>query len=136
MYAIYNNFSSPTSHLLRENYPFDNEYSATYLASAGQIQIGDQYAYLWPYSGTLSAVNALIEATEDEKYKELLDTKVLEGLDEYFDDSREPSAYASYIKSAPASDRFYDDNVWLGIDFTDAFISTKEEKYLDKAKMI
>lgn len=36
----------------------------------------------------------------------------------------------------PQSDRFYDDNVWLGIDFTDTYSATKEDKYLQKAKLI
>ena len=134
--AIYDNYSAPNTNLLRETYPFDDTYSATYLASADQAQNANQYAYLWPYSGTVSAVNALIETTKDEKYKKLLDTKVLNGLNEYYDDTRQPAAYASYIKDAPISDRFYDDNVWLGIDFTDTYILTNENKYLDKAKMI
>ena len=40
------------------------------------------------------------------------------------------------IRTAPASDRFYDDNVWLGIDFTDTYQMTQEQKYLDKAQLI
>lgn len=123
------------TNLLRETYPYDDQYTASYLASQDQER-PNPYSYLWPYSGTFSAVNALFEATGDKKYQQLLDTKVLVGLEEYFDDKRKPDAYASYVKDAPPSDRFYDDNVWLGIDFTDTYMMTKEEKYLDKAKMI
>ena len=47
-----------------------------------------------------------------------------------------PKAYASYIKDAPLSDRFYDDNVWLGIDFTDVYLMTSQENYLQSAKLI
>ena len=134
--ALYQNYSASNTCLLRENHPFSNEYAATYLASQEQATTGNQYSYLWPYSGTFSAVNALLETTNDATYKEMLDTMVLPGLEEYYDDRREPAAYASYINDAPESDRFYDDNVWLGIDFTDTYELTKEEKYLDKAKMI
>jgi len=134
--SLYQNYSAPNTCLLRENYPFDDSYTATYLASQEQANLPNQYSYLWPYSGTFSAVNALFEATGDKEYQKLLDTKVLPGLQEYFDDKRDPPAYASYINSAPESDRFYDDNVWLGIDFTDTYMLTKEQKYLDKAKMI
>ena len=85
-------------------------------------------------------MNALMEATKDNKkdfgnYQKLLDEKVLPGLAEYFDTRRMPKAYASYIKDAPLSDRFYDDNVWLGIDFTDVYLMTSQENYLQSAKL-
>ena len=134
--SLYQNYSASNTNLLRESYPFDNTFTATYLASQEQANIPNQFSYLWPYSGTFSAVNALFEATNDKKYQEILDTKVLPGLEEYFDQKRNPPAYASYINTAPESDRFYDDNVWLGIDFTDTYMMTKEQKYLDKAKLI
>ncbi|GAB6123425.1 glycoside hydrolase family 76 protein [Dysgonomonas termitidis] len=134
--SLYRNYSAPNTNLLRENYPFDEAYTATYLASSEQANTPNQYSYLWPYSGTFSAVNALFEATKDKKYQQILDTKVLPGLEEYFDLKRNPPGYASYINAAPQSDRFYDDNVWLGIDFTDTYMMTNESKYLDKAKLI
>ncbi len=135
--SIYQNYSVPGTCLLRENYPSDiNNYTATYLASEQQRDMPNQYSYLWPYSGTVSAVNALFAATQDATYKSILDNKVLVGLEEYFDTRRTPEAYASYIRSAPQSDRYYDDNVWLGIDFTDAYLLTHEAKYLQKAELI
>lgn len=134
--SIYQNYSAEGSFLLRENYPFDEKHKVTYLASEEQANQPNQYSYLWPYSGTFSAVNALFEATKDKKYQALLDGRVLAGLEEYSDTLRAPHAYASYIRTAPTSDRFYDDNVWLGIDFTDTYQLTKEKKYLDKAQQI
>ena len=134
--SLYLNYSVDNSSLLRENYPFDEQHTVTYLASEEQANIPNQFSYLWPYSGTFSAVNALFEATHDIKYKKLLHSGVLPGLEEYFDTQRVPNAYSSYIRTAPASDRFYDDNVWLGIDFTDTYQMTQEPKYLDKAQLI
>ena len=134
--SLYLNYSVDNSSLLRENYPFDEQHTVTYLASEEQANIPNQFSYLWPYSGTFSAVNALFEATHDKKYKKLLDSRVLPGLEEYFDTQRVPNAYSSYIRTAPASDRFYDDNVWLGIDFTDTYQMTQEPKYLDKVQLI
>ena len=134
--SLYLNYSVDNSSLLRENYPFDEQHTVTYLASEEQANIPNQFSYLWPYSGTFSAVNALFEATHDKKYKKLLDSRVLPGLEEYFDTQRVPNAYSSYIRTAPASDRFYDDNVWLGIDFTDTYQMTQEQMYLDKAQLI
>ena len=134
--SLYKHYSIEGSHLLRENYPFDAEYTATYLASDEQKDRPNAYAYLWPYSGTFSAVNALYELTHESKYKNMLHDTVLPGLEEYLDSLRTPTAYASYVNTAPTSDRFYDDNVWIGIDYTDIYMSTKEQKYLDKAQMI
>ena len=134
--ALYKNYAAPNTCLLRENYPSDQNNKATYLASEEQAKRHNEYSYLWPYSGTFSAVNALLESTGNKKYKKLLENKVLPGLEEYFDTQRTPNAYSSYIQTAPASDRFYDDNVWLGIDFTDIYQITGEQKYLDKAQLI
>ena len=135
--SIYANYSVSGTCLLRENYPSNvGNYTAMYLASEEQKEIPNQYSYLWPYSGIFSAVNALLSVTGDKSYKTLLDNKVLPGLEEYLDTSRNPTGYASYISTAPQSDRFYDDNIWLGTDFTDAYLNTKEEKYLKKAQLI
>lgn len=134
--SLYTHYSVDNTCLLRENHPFDDKHTVTYLASEEQANMPNLYSYLWPYSGSFSAVNALFETTQDLKYQRLLDERVLPGLEEYFDTSRTPNAYSSYVRTAPTSDRFYDDNVWLGIDFTDTYQLTKDKKYLDKAAMI
>jgi len=66
--ALYQNYAAPNTCLLRENYPFDQDSKATYLASEEQAKRRNEYSYLWPYSGTFSAVNALLESTENKKY--------------------------------------------------------------------
>ena len=94
--SLYAHYSVPSTCLLRENYPSDVDgYTATYLASDEQNNLPHLYSYLWPYSGTFSAVNALMEATKNNKgvfdsYKKLLDEKVLKGLSEYYDTRRMP----------------------------------------------
>lgn len=131
--SLYACYSVPGTKLLRENYPDDASYKATYLAGESA---GNPFSYLWPFSGTLSAVAALVETVGWEAYGPLLDTVVLPGLREYADDRRRPFAYASYIASAPVSDRFYDDNIWLGIDFTDLYAATRQQRFLDEAERI
>lgn len=133
--SLYSNYSIPGEFLLRENFPHDTSYQATYLAR-NDAQPHNPYSYLWPFSGTFSAVRALYEATGDTAYVTMLEKRVLPGLEQYLDATRVPTAYASYVNMAPASDRFYDDNVWLGIDFTDLYLATERPGYLDKAKMI
>ncbi len=135
--SLYAHYAADGTCLLRENYPFNtSKNTVTYLASEAPVNTVNPFSYLWPYSGTFSAVSALLETTHDSYYKTLLDSRVLPGLQEYYDDKRNPEAYASYINTAPVSDRFYDDNVWLGIDFTDIYQFTKENKYLEQARLI
>lgn len=133
MEAIYTHYGVAGTCLLRENYPFNDDYRAGYLASEEQAQ-PNPYSYLWPFSGTLSAANVILES--DSAYRHVLEERVLPGLAEYLDTTRMPAAYASYINTAPASDRFYDDNVWLGIDFCDIYAATGDGKYLDEARKI
>lgn len=134
--SLYAHYGVEGTALLRENYPSDiDNYKATYLASDAPEQ-PNLYSYLWPYSGTFSAVTALMHTSGDGSCASLLQDKVLPGLNEYFDTRRSPAAYASYISSAPQSDRFYDDNIWLGIDFADAYQITRKAEYLDSSKLI
>jgi len=130
--------------LYRENFPYDDTYKASYLADVGDADKdaadntahrANPYSYLWPFSGGLSAQVALLETSQDRKIKTVIDRHVLKGLAHYFD-KRSPVAYASYLNSAPLSDRFYDDNIWLGIDFTDLYLATKDKKYLQEARAI
>lgn len=129
LYALYDVDSTP---LLAENHPLDPAARATYLAEGADNQV-NKYSYLWPYSGTLSMLSALYEATNDKAYLEFIDSDVIAGLDMYYDTTRSPHAYSSYI-TAGESDRFYDDNIWLVIDFVDLYNSSGEEKYLERAE--
>jgi len=132
--VILEKYGSKKTSLLRENFPVDERYKADYLGDGASGK--QEYAYLWPYSGGLSATVALYEHSESKKYKSIIDKRLIPGLEEYYDDKRKPAGYASYISSAPVSDRFYDDNIWIGIDFTNLYLLTGETKYLEKAKIV
>lgn len=80
-------------------------------------------------------MSALYDATGDSQYLDQINHVTLEGLDHYYDTSREPYAYASYITTSTA-DRFYDDNIWLAIDLTDLYLTTGDEEYLANARDI
>lgn len=132
--AIYENYGVKGAKLFRETWPFNENHEVTYLAQ--QTESRNEYSYLWPFSGSLSALTALYEVEEKEIFLKQLEDIILPGLERYFDTKRNPGAYASYINTAPASDRFYDDNIWLGIDFVDLYMLTKDKKYLAKAELI
>lgn len=43
-------------------------------------------------------------------------------------------AYGTFL--GDNDERFYDDNLWIGIDMADLYVETKQERYLDRAKMV
>ena len=133
--SVYRHYSVQNTTLLRETFPFNSDYAATYLDNQDQAK-PNPYAFLWPYSGSLSAVSSIMMHKKTKDVESYLSAKVLPGLTHYFDTARSPFAYASYINDAPPSDRFYDDNVWLGIDFTELYLHTSKAEYLEKAKLI
>lgn len=135
MDSLYSHYGVENEALLRETYPFKEEYKATYLNKEDCSET-NKFAFLWPFLGTFSAANAIYFNTNDQKYLDIINNKVLTGLDEYFDTERYPFGYASYINRAPLSDRFYDDNVWIGIDYINLYLHTKEPKYLAKAQLV
>lgn len=106
--------------LLSETYPVNPE--------------NKEVSFLWPYSGMLSGCISLYKTTGDEKYLEILERRILPGLEQYWDKTRSPFCYQSYPAFNGKSDRFYDDNDWLAIDFCNLFALTNSAEYLLKAK--
>lgn len=91
-------------------------------------------SYLWPFSGVLSAVNALasMEGEEETYRKELV--SILEKLEQYRDINADPAAYDSYVIKQGGGSKFYDDNQWLGLDFVEAYRTLGNPYYLEMAK--
>jgi len=122
--------------LLSETYPINPETQVTYLAEGSEQKKGQEVSFLWPYSGMLSGCVSLYKTTGDTKYRDILEKQILPGLELYWDNIREPFCYQSYPMFNGKSDRFYDDNDWLAIDFCDYYALTKEPKYLEKAEAL
>ena len=118
--AIQRDFAIPDFGLYRERAPQQNEDNA--------------FSYLWPYSALVSGINALAITAPDE-YGPARDT-VLDNLEKYYDPHSDPSGYDSYVVEFGGGDKFYDDNEWLGIDFTLAWQATGNDAFLDKAREI
>ena len=123
------------THLFNENYPKKEGEMVTYLAGTDTVR-KDKVAYLWPTSGLFSAVNALLKATGDARYADLLAKEILPGLRCYYDTTRLPACYQSYLAESGHSDRFYDDNIWLGIDYLESYELTRRPEYLAEAEGI
>ena len=132
--SILKHYDSGRPGLFYENYP-NIRTDATYLLS-GDTSGGERMAFLWPASGVWSAANALWKATGDTSARKLVETVLLPGLAAYLDTLRQPVAYQSYLSEAGLFDRFYDDNIWLGIDFLETYRLTDNPCYLDWARTI
>lgn len=120
--------------LLEETWPVDPENQVTYLAEGAEQKKEQEVSYLWPYSGMVSGCVSLYRTTGDEKYLQLLENRILPGLELYWNTTRPPYCYQSYPMFNGESDRFYDDNDWLAIDFCDLYELTKNKIYLQKAE--
>jgi len=129
---IFRFYDAGRNHLLNETYPYKKDHKASYLAGEDTLT-GRRVAYLWPTSGIFSGVNALLKTTGDKTYSQILRTTVLPGLEQYHDSTRQPACYQSYIVSSGISDRFYDDNVWLSLDFCESYELTHRPEYLKKS---
>jgi predicted alpha-1,6-mannanase (GH76 family) len=122
--------------LLTETFPVDPNNQITYLADGETKSKSQEVSYLWPYSGMLSGAIALYKNTGDEAYLDILKDRILPGLELYWDKTRKPKCYQSYPAFNGNSDRFYDDNDWLAIDFCELYDLTKDKKYLSKAETL
>jgi hypothetical protein len=123
--SIYSEAAAPNENVRRASRLMDSVYPE-YVAGKN-VRLKDNL-------GTLSATSAIVAM--DSKYKEVLDGKVVPVLDKYLYVKRSPSAYAQYAGLSDAGDRLYEDNMRLGIDFTDIYLKTRDRKYLQKAETI
>lgn len=126
-------YDVPAYGLLSETYPINVNHKVDYLAEGSTQKREQEVSFLWPYSGVLSGVVALYKETGEKKYLDLLENRILPGLEKYFDISRSPASYQSYPVFAGSNDRYYDDNVWLALDFSALYEATHNKLYLDKA---
>jgi uncharacterized protein YyaL (SSP411 family) len=121
------------SGLFLEYFPKDTTGKVDYVeGSAVQVK---EVSFLWPFSGMMSATNALLHnASARHQYLPYLDSLVV-GMEAYKDVSRVPPGYQAYPPAMEKSDRYYDDNGLVGIEYAEAYLNTKNPKYLERAKV-
>ena len=119
--------------LLTETYPVNPDQKITYLAGGMQQNGTLKASFLWPYSGMMSGCVALYKATGNKKYKKLLEKRILPGMEQYWDNSRQPACYQSYPAKYGQHGRYYDDNIWIALDYCDYYQLTRVPTYLEKA---
>lgn len=96
---------------------------------------GISVANLWTYSSYFTTANQIYMMNQTDANKKLLDEAV-EELEWYKATEREDNhlVYASLNgREVPA---FFDDNVWLVIGWINGYLVTKDEDFLNKAKLV
>jgi rhamnogalacturonyl hydrolase YesR len=107
----------------------------------GAYPISDGYwngdAVVWGQGGGLAAFLSMREATSNSQYGDDLqayDNTMFDGINNFITNDNGIAAYAVY--PASGNDRYYDDNAWIGLDMIKWYNLTKDDRYLEKAKMV
>ncbi|HEY0058014.1 MAG TPA: glycoside hydrolase family 76 protein, partial [Flavisolibacter sp.] len=120
--------------LFTENFPSGRSDTLTYMEGGGVKE--KAVSFLWPFSGMFSATNVLLKVPSlRTKYLPYLDTCVM-GMETYRDTVRSPIGYQAYPPMFEHSDRYYDDNGLVGIDYMESYFNTKNPVYLRRAEEV
>jgi hypothetical protein len=100
----------------------------------------DGAATMWGHGGAFSGYAAFKEASEafpayKNKVANLYDDRLLNGIDQFRNTANNKAeAYAVY--PGDGDERYYDDNIWVGIDMVDLYNLTKKPTYLTRSKLV
>lgn len=130
---VWNMYRVPKYGLFSEYYPNSYKPDLTYFQDNTNKK-AQEVSYLWPMSGVFSSTNILMEI-DAKKYKPFQDSMIT-AVENYYDTSRTPPGYQAYPGRFEKSDRYYDDNGLVGIDYIDAYNVSKNPQYLAKAKEV
>jgi hypothetical protein len=113
----------PDTGLFRETYPDGSSWP---------------YSYAWPLAQTLASANDLASLPFSPYQRRLDVLAVVQATEQYFDAGLEVPAYASYVLPplGHESDRYYDDNVWLGLELLRAYRLTGHLPALERAGQV
>jgi len=93
---------------------------------------GLEFVTMWGCGVQLAV---LADATRENpgKYKQLL-YDFTDGMQTYWDPQGPVPGYNAYCSGPGGTDKYYDDNEWIVLDYVMAYEATKDPKFLDLAK--
>ena len=121
--AVVEHYWRESDHLLYAAYPHVN---------------GD--AAVWGYGSFLSAYNTLYQHLPETAFgfvpdyatfRQEYEDAIWNGLEKHWVNYNGVNGYGVYPGN---TERYYDDNVWIGIDLIELYEQTKNERYLNRAK--
>jgi rhamnogalacturonyl hydrolase YesR len=131
---VWQRYRVPAYNLFSENYPSSRNDTLTYMQGAGVKE--KAVSFLWPFSGLFSATNVLLKVPSEQNVQRLYLDSLVAGIETYRDSSRSPVGYQAFPVQFEKSDRYYDDNGLVGIDYMEAYLNTKNPLYLKRAKEV
>ncbi len=90
------------------------------------------YDFMWANGVQFSALVGALRY-DRRKYRPIVDA-FFEGLNRYWDSRAAIPGYDAYFSNPGSSDKYYDDNAWMVLTFTEAYARTKEKRFLDRAE--
>jgi rhamnogalacturonyl hydrolase YesR len=84
-------------------------------------------------SGFVALRNAAIGTEYEAKYTAMTD-RMYNSINRFITTDNNLNAYAVYPQNG--NQRFYDDNVWIGLDMAELYRQTGESRFLEKAEMV
>lgn len=129
---VWQRYRVPAYGLFSENYPSSRNDTLTYMQGGGVKE--KSVSFLWPFSGLFSATNVLLKVPSERTGQLRYLDSLVTGIEAYRDTSRLPVGYQAYPVQFEKSDRYYDDNGLVGIDYMEAYLTTRNPLYLKRAK--
>ncbi|MFL9844530.1 glycoside hydrolase family 76 protein [Flavobacterium rhizosphaerae] len=115
-----------TYDMIQTHYAIGDLYRENFPAQSGD---NNQYSYLWPYVGMLTAGNVLFELG----YDEAILNKEFGGLEAYYDSRPNLPTYQAYVTAIQSTDHYYDDSAIVAMELIDAYKNTNSPFYLERA---
>jgi hypothetical protein len=133
---VFSHMWNDTEKVFYDKYP--NESAGKSFNFSSKLPYDRGFTFLWGFSSVFSGYNALTQHTETEggyeKYYNLYGDDLFDGLAVYDNSDKSPPGYASFGNGH--DDRYYDDNVWIGIDLLELSTHTPETWTLQKSKIV
>jgi hypothetical protein len=131
---VWQRYRVPAYGLFSENYPSSRNDTLTYMQGGGVKE--KAVSFLWPFSGLFSATNVLLKVPSERTGQLRYLDSLVTGIEAYRDASRSPVGYQAYPVQFEKSDRYYDDNGLVGIDYMEAYMNTRNPLYLKRAQEV
>lgn len=111
---------------------FWDERAGLYRPAAPAAPRALPYDFMWG-NGVQFSHLAAAARHEPEQYRPVLKA-FFGGLDRYWDAAAPVPGYDAYFSSPTSDDKYYDDNAWMVLALVEAYETTGERAYLDRAE--
>ena len=98
-----------------------------------EIESGEEFAHLWPYTQALAATTAVAGIPTIAGQYATAVRERLDGLRSYWSKRTKPPGYTSGVLAAGGGWKYYDDNEWIGLQLVRAYRMLGDRALLSRA---